>query len=164
MDNVTRRENEYFEDEVRRIARELWPSAEFSGSTIVDGRERDGVFETEDCIHVVEATTSRRKEKAKEDIALHWASHSPFRGMTVHTGGPVTEPLNILLTGAGRHVGLVAAFRQSLARLDARGRVHVAERSPLSPALHLADDGILLPPEEVSHDAEALLEICRRRA
>ncbi len=69
MDDVTRRENEHFEDEVRRIARELWPSAEFSGSTIVDGRERDGVFETEDCIHVVEATTSRRKDKAKEDIA-----------------------------------------------------------------------------------------------
>jgi len=69
MDDATRRKNEYFEDEVRRIARELWPSAEFSASTIVDGQERDGVFETEDCIHVVEATTSRRKEKAKEDIA-----------------------------------------------------------------------------------------------
>lgn len=69
MDDATRRENEHFEDEVRRIARELWPSAEFSGSAIVDGRERDGIFETEDCIHVVEATTSRRREKAKEDIA-----------------------------------------------------------------------------------------------
>lgn len=69
MDDPTRRENEQFEDEVRRIARGLWPSAEFHGSTIIEGRERDGVFETEDCIHVVEATTSRRKEKAKEDIA-----------------------------------------------------------------------------------------------
>jgi hypothetical protein len=69
MDDASRRENEHFENEVRRIARELWPSAEFSGSTVVDGRERDGIFETEDCIHIVEATTSRRKEKAKEDIA-----------------------------------------------------------------------------------------------
>ncbi len=69
MDDETRRANEHFEDEVRRIARELWPSAEFSGSTIVDGRERDGVFVTEDCIHIVEATTSRRMEKAREDIA-----------------------------------------------------------------------------------------------
>ena len=32
------------------------------------GRERDGLFRTEDCIHVVEATTSRSKEKAKNDL------------------------------------------------------------------------------------------------
>lgn len=100
----------------------------------------------------------------EEDTTLHWASYSPLRGIVVHTGGPVTEPLNILLTGAGRHASLVAAFRQSLACLDMRGCVHVAERSPLSPALHLADDGILLPPAEGPHGVESLLKICRRHA
>jgi len=38
----------FFENEVRRIARELWPQAEYDGSLIVDGRERDGIFETEE--------------------------------------------------------------------------------------------------------------------
>jgi hypothetical protein len=33
----------------------------------VDGREHDGIVETEECIHVLEATTSRKKEKAEED-------------------------------------------------------------------------------------------------
>jgi len=56
-----------FEDEVRRIARQLWPSAQFSGSANVDGAERDGVFETEQCIHLLEATTSRKKQKAADD-------------------------------------------------------------------------------------------------
>lgn len=56
-----------FENEVRRIARELWPSAQFQGAAFIDGRERDGVFETEECFHLLEATTSRSKDKAEED-------------------------------------------------------------------------------------------------
>jgi hypothetical protein len=35
---------------------------------MLEGRERDAVFETEECIHVVEATTSRKKEKAQSDV------------------------------------------------------------------------------------------------
>ena len=60
-------EQKSFENEVRRIARQLWPEAQYSGAQVVDGRERDGVFETEDCIHLLEATVSRSKEKALED-------------------------------------------------------------------------------------------------
>ena len=55
-----------FEDEVRRIARLLWPSAEFGGASMEEGRERDGVFETEEFIHILECTTSRSKRKAVE--------------------------------------------------------------------------------------------------
>ena len=68
MDNTPRDEGMQFENEVRRIARALWPSAEFDGATVMEGRERDGVFVTEDCVHVVEATTSHKKEKARQDI------------------------------------------------------------------------------------------------
>ena len=68
MSNADRHDSAQFENEVRRIARALWPGAEFDGAAIVQKRERDGVFVTEDCIHVVEATTSRRKEKAKDDL------------------------------------------------------------------------------------------------
>ena len=69
MDTEARQEHQNFENEVRRIARELWPEAEFSGANIMDGREVDGVFETEDCIHVIEATTSRGMEKARQDVS-----------------------------------------------------------------------------------------------
>ena len=64
-----RDEEEDFENEARRIARALWPGARYSGAVKVDGRERDGLFETEECIHLLEATTSRKLEKAREDIA-----------------------------------------------------------------------------------------------
>lgn len=60
-------EQRFFEDEVRRIARQLWPEAQYQGSEIKDGRERDGVFQTEDCVHLVEATVSRSKTKAEDD-------------------------------------------------------------------------------------------------
>ncbi len=56
-----------FEDETRRIARQLWPDANYSGATIIDGRERDGVFETEECIYFLEATCDRSKVKAEKD-------------------------------------------------------------------------------------------------
>lgn len=69
MDDAIRSENEQYENEVRRIARALWPVAEFSGAHYVGGRESDGIFVTEDCIHVVEATTSRKKQKAEQDIS-----------------------------------------------------------------------------------------------
>ena len=68
MDDATRSENEHFENDVRRIARELWPAAQYGGAVLVDRRETDGVFDTEDCRHVVEATTSRKRAKAEEDI------------------------------------------------------------------------------------------------
>ena len=63
-----RKAGQDFENEVRRIARQLWPAAEFSGAAMADGREVDGIFDTEDCRHIVEATMSRRKEKAEEDL------------------------------------------------------------------------------------------------
>lgn len=56
-----------FEDEVRRIARARWPQAQYDGAGVLSGKERDGIFETDDVIHYVEATTSRRADKAKDD-------------------------------------------------------------------------------------------------
>ena len=64
---MTYEDDALFEDEVRRIARARWPQAEYDGSAMVNGRERDGIFETDDVIHYVEATRSRREDKAKDD-------------------------------------------------------------------------------------------------
>ena len=58
--------DEFFENEVRRIARARWPEAQYSGAAKVAGRERDGIFETEEVIHFIEVTTSRKEDKAKE--------------------------------------------------------------------------------------------------
>lgn len=57
-----------FEQEVRRIARHRWPAAEYSGSEVVHGKERDGIFIIEDFVHLVECTTSREKAKAEKDL------------------------------------------------------------------------------------------------
>ncbi|MFZ1642790.1 MAG: NACHT domain-containing protein [Candidatus Contendobacter sp.] len=68
MTSNDRQEQDTFENEVRRIARQLWPDAQYAGARLVDGRERDGYFETEECIHLIEATVSRAKDKAQYDI------------------------------------------------------------------------------------------------
>jgi hypothetical protein len=60
--------SQHFEQEVQRIARYRWPSAEYSGSEMFAGKERDGIFITEDCVHLVECTTSREKAKAEKDL------------------------------------------------------------------------------------------------
>lgn len=64
----TLEETKHFEEEVRRIARQLWPEARFEGASMVAGRERDGIFATEDVVNIVESTTSRKKGKAEDDI------------------------------------------------------------------------------------------------
>jgi len=79
-----RDDNQDFENEVRRVARALWPEARYSGAVTVDGRERDGMFETEECIHLLEATTSRRLDKAKEDIGKLVALASRLQRSSSH--------------------------------------------------------------------------------
>ena len=68
MSTFPRQENAIFESEVQRIARALWPSAEFDGASKVDGREIDGIFTTEENIHVIEATVSTKVYKAENDV------------------------------------------------------------------------------------------------
>lgn len=66
-DPLTTQQEDDYENEVRRIARAKWPAAQYSGAQMLEGRERDGVFETEDSIHFIEATVSGSANKAKED-------------------------------------------------------------------------------------------------
>lgn len=57
-----------FESEVKNIARELWPEAFGGGSEVVEGKERDGIYITEETVHLIECTTSRSMEKAEKDV------------------------------------------------------------------------------------------------
>jgi hypothetical protein len=56
-----------FEARVLNIASRLWPHSTNGGGMIHDGRERDGVFITEDNVFLIETTTSRQLEKAEKD-------------------------------------------------------------------------------------------------
>jgi hypothetical protein len=56
-----------FEAEVLRIAAQLWPSADVGGPTVEGRRERDGLFVTEDVVHLLECSLLRTKEKAEKD-------------------------------------------------------------------------------------------------
>ncbi len=57
-----------FEQEARRVARELFPSGGGYGPVILDGRERDGVINDGETIHIIEATTNPQKRKANQDL------------------------------------------------------------------------------------------------
>jgi hypothetical protein len=60
-------EENQFEAEVKGIASHLWPDSN-GGSVIVEGRERDGIYVTDEVIHIIECTVSRRKDKAEKDV------------------------------------------------------------------------------------------------
>lgn len=83
-----------FENEVRRIARAKWPTAAYSGAAILDGRERDGIFETEDSVHFVEATISSGAGKAREDTKKMFRAiveHNKKGSLKVGVGWFVTK-------------------------------------------------------------------------
>lgn len=56
-----------FENEVQLIASQLW-NVESGGPVIIDGKERDGVYVTDDAVHLIECTISRSKDKAIQDV------------------------------------------------------------------------------------------------
>ncbi len=139
-----------FENEVRRVARALWPEARYSGAANVDGRERDGIFETEECIHILEATTSRKLEKAKQDVGKLVALGSKLQRTTLHKairGWFVTrdEPTADQRQAAEKHKSFlrVLSFSQFQARLiDVRAYLAAREeyafgsvRDPLTGSL-----------------------------
>jgi NACHT domain-containing protein len=57
-----------FERQVKNIAEQLWPEAFGGGSEVIDGRERDGVYITEETVHLIECTIARTKDKAEKDV------------------------------------------------------------------------------------------------
>jgi carbamoyl-phosphate synthase large subunit len=76
----------------------------------------------------------------------------------------VTDAFNVLVSSAGRRVGLVRAFREALRELGVEGRVLAADVSDLSSAFHLADAGFLVPPCTSPEFVPALTDLCGREA
>lgn len=135
---MTREDDAIFEDEVRRIARLLWPEAQYSGAGKEEGREHDGEFITDDCVHLLEATTSRKKDKAETDIRKLVSSAQkrqrqyPTRAVKcwfVTRDEPTADQRSV----ANRYAGLVCAmsFSQFQSRLiDARSYLGARENYP----------------------------------
>jgi len=94
---------------------------------------------------------------------MGYANSGTEREPSGHRGIRVPQTLNILFTCVGRRVGLLEAFRRSMADLGVRGRLFGADWSPLAPAFHLADEGFMVPGVNAPDYVEALLDICRRR-
>lgn len=117
-----------FENEVRRIARHRWPSAEYSGSSMVGGRERDGVFVTEECIHLLECTTSRQKDKALSDLKKLYGLYTEYRKkhpqqaikcwfITQHEPTADQRSCQSTIKGAPPEIFNVLSFAQFLSKL-----------------------------------------------
>jgi len=133
-----REDQRAFENDVRRVARELWPDAQYDGARIVDSRERDGFFETEDCVHLLEATVSRSKSKAEEDVGKLVSlarklqakvQHRAVKCWFVTKEEPTADQREVAL----KHRGLVNAvsFAQFQAKLvDAASYLSLRENYP----------------------------------
>lgn len=119
-----------FENEVRRLARAKWPSAQYSGAQMIEGRERDGVFETEESVNFIEATVSSGTGKAREDtrkIFKAIVEHNKLSSMKIAVGWFITkkEPTaeqrkEVQESGKGQVKAVsFSQFQQSL--IDVRG-------------------------------------------
>lgn len=84
-----REASDQFEKEVRRLARELFPAAGGYAPENHLGRERDGIFDDGETIHIVEATRDRSKAKAEGDLKKsaelrkHLAQQYPDRNFKI---------------------------------------------------------------------------------
>jgi AraC-like DNA-binding protein len=114
-----------FESEVLRIARAKWPMSAMSGSTMIDGREHDGVFESDETVNFIEATTSRQLEKARQDakkmhtLIVNSIQENPMkgaRGWFVTAEEPTADQRDVVKkVGKGQVVAVsFAQFQQSV--------------------------------------------------
>jgi hypothetical protein len=127
-----------FEDEVRRIARLLWPAAEFGGAQMVEGRERDGIFESDDFVHCIECTVSRQKDKASDDgaklekLIKKLAARYPtkfIKGWFITLDEPTADQRSVLTKYQSRIVP--CSYDQFRAKLvDARSYVSLRQKYP----------------------------------
>lgn len=123
-----------FETEVLRIARMIYPGAG-GGATIVDGQERDAVLVGREVVVAIEATRSRKRDKASSDAKkLHKLTErlarmyptKAIRGFFVTEDEPTAEQRDVVKRNGGPFVTSLslATLRRELfdaaAYLDAR--------------------------------------------
>jgi carbamoyl-phosphate synthase large subunit len=70
----------------------------------------------------------------------------------------------VLISSAGRRVELLRGFRSALDTLGLDGQVLAVDRSPLSSALQIADEGFLVPSCDDPAFVPEVLELCRKHS
>jgi hypothetical protein len=146
---MSKHEGQIFEDDVRRVARALWPSAAFDGSTIFADRERDGVFYGEFQINCIECTTDVTHKKAQIDLQKLKEIVSALRRNNPDTGVRgwfVTkqEPTAAQREAASSYRGIVTilSFDQFRSKLiDVSSYLSARERYPFGSVRSIEDDG-----------------------
>ena len=68
--------------------------------------------------------------------------------------------MNVLISSAGRRVGLLECFRSALEAIDPRGKIVAADASDTAPALHFADERCSVPRCDHPQFIPALVECC----
>ncbi|WP_449221229.1 NACHT domain-containing protein [Tistrella mobilis] len=77
-----------FESFVRKIASEIWQARGYTGPITVDGRERDGILESENNIYCIEITVSKAAKHTKdacrklESLIQKLRKQHPDKGVT----------------------------------------------------------------------------------
>lgn len=147
-----------FEQEVRRVAGLLYPDPS-GGPTVAQGRERDGVFVTDDTVVLIEATLSREKAKAEVDgrklknLADRFARSHPFHAIKAFfvTGGDPTADQVDAIRRIGQPVVAIsyAKFRarlvDSMSYLSARDdHAFGSARDPETDSVTLQDKYVTL--------------------
>src|SRR5690606_24083175 len=69
--------------------------------------------------------------------------------------------MNVLISSAGRRVGLLECFRSALDEIDVQGEIIAADASDTAPALHFADKSCSVPRCTNPEFITALSEACR---
>lgn len=157
------KDDKAFEAEVLRIARAKWPQNAYAGSALIDGRERDGVFETDDAVHFIEATTSRSQEKARNDtkklhqIVVNKIKENPIkgaRGWFITSEEPTADQRKeVERNGKGQVVALsFAQFQQSVVDVGAylAARANHSFGSVKNPKIS-EDKSYIIPDNEIDY-------------
>jgi carbamoyl-phosphate synthase large subunit len=74
----------------------------------------------------------------------------------------MSEPFGVLISSAGRRVGLLEIFRRTVRELELTGPVVAVDRSRLSGAFHSADRAEQVPPCTSAEFVPAILDVCAR--
>ena len=74
----------------------------------------------------------------------------------------MSDRCNILISSAGRRVGLIDSFRSSLQQLGIAGSIVASDMSSLAPARYVADSAVTVPAADSPEFIPVLLDICER--
>jgi hypothetical protein len=152
-----RKENMEFEAEVRRVAEAIWQlepgqcqPEHYSSSSVI--RELDGIARLRDVTHLLMATTSRRLDKAKEDVRkLCAAARLEYRpGQPTSLWLVTKHQLDAEHIGYARKQSVTVLTLDSFRRrfFDGRDYVSKRRRAAFGSARNLADGTVSVAEDE----------------